>query len=258
MKLLITSDTFLPKKDGVSIFLSMLIPALQKKGIDVRLVVPSLGVTRFDNIARKIRVFKHIKGADYFAPHFGYLAIKKEMQDADLVFNQSVASLGMSCLMVGKLLKKKVISYVHLFGWEVARYNFGILSKPFSFIAKLIERKFYNMSYKLVVPFKGGVEKLRQIGINKPIEVIPLGIDLNKFYPPESRTKAKEKIGLPNKLTIGYCGRVSNEKDPLTLLKAFRLLREKIDCNLILVGPMLKKFKKYFEGKPRYDLYLRR
>jgi len=243
----------LPKKDGVSVFLSMLIPELIKRGIDLRLVVPSLGITKFDEIARKIRVFKYIKGADYFAPHFGYWVIKQEMRDADVVFNQTVASLGISALLAGRALKKEVISYVHSFGWEVARYNFGPFGSFVGKFVRFIEKRCYNKSSRLVVSYKGGVGKLRSVGIYKPVDIVPLGVDLERFNP-LGRERAKAEIGLDDKLTIGYCGRISCEKDP-TLLKGFELLRRKIDCNLILIGPMLKRFERYFKEREKEGIY---
>ncbi len=254
MKVLITSDTFLPKKDGVSVFLSMLIPELIKRGIDVRLVVPSLGITKFDEIARKIRVFKHIKGADYFAPHFGYWVMKQEMRNADVVFNQTVASLGISALLAGHALKKKVISYVHSFGWEVAKYNFGFAGSILGRAVKFIEKRCYNKSTQLLISYKGGVDKLKSIGIYKPADVVPLGVDLERFNP-LGRERAKAEIGLDDKLTIGYCGRISCEKDPLTLLKGVELLKRKVGCNLVLVGPMLKRFERYFKKREKEGIY---
>ncbi|HDM43605.1 MAG TPA: glycosyltransferase family 1 protein [Candidatus Woesearchaeota archaeon] len=254
MKVFITSDTFLPKKDGISMFLSMLIPELTKRGIDVRLVVPSLGATKFDGIARKIRVFKHIKGADYFAPHFGYWAIKHEMKNADVVFNQTVASLGISTLLAGRVLRKKVISYVHLFGWEVARYNFGFAGNVLWRIVRFIEKHYYSKSTSILVSYKGGADKLRSAGIYNPIDVVPLGVDLKRFNP-SGREHAKAELGLEDKLTIGYCGRISCEKDPLTLLRGFELLRRKVDCNLILVGPILRRFERYVKGREKEGIF---
>ncbi|MBW2979175.1 hypothetical protein DRZ77_02000 [Candidatus Woesearchaeota archaeon] len=254
MRVLITSDTFLPKKDGVSVFLSMLIPELMKRGIEVRLIVPSLGTTKFDGIARKIRVFKHIKGADYFAPHFGHWVMRQEMRNADVVFNQTVASLGISALLAGRALRKKVISYVHLFGWESTRYNFGFAGGVLGGIVRFIEKHCYNGSARLLISYKRGVDKLKSIGVYKPVDVVPLGVDLERFNP-LGRERAKAEIGLGDKLTIGYCGRISCEKDPLTLLRSFELLRRKVDCNLILVGPMLKKFERYFKGREKEGIY---
>jgi glycosyltransferase involved in cell wall biosynthesis len=87
------------------------------------------------------------------------------------------------------------------------------------------------------------IDILEQQGIHAKKEIIYLGIDDEKFKPPESKAQAKKALGLdPDRIVIGYLGRFGNEKDLPTLYSAFRKLGDEFDnISLMLVGGQLKQ-----------------
>lgn len=66
------------------------------------------------------------------------------------------------------------------------------------------------------------------------------GVDLGRFTPasPEARAALRARFGLPARgLVLGAMGRTSNQKDPVTLYRAFaRLARRRPDVTLFHVG----------------------
>ena len=71
------------------------------------------------------------------------------------------------------------------------------------------------------------------------ISVIPLGIDIEKFYQnTQSKEDARKKINInSNKPIIGIIGRIDPKKGQLFLVKALlELLNRKIDVELLIVG----------------------
>ena len=72
----------------------------------------------------------------------------------------------------------------------------------------------HNRTFSLYL--KATILTLNKIKTLKAI--VYLGTDTTKFIPPESKYEAKRRLGInPKDFVIGYCGRVSREKDLLTL-----------------------------------------
>lgn len=78
-------------------------------------------------------------------------------------------------------------------------------------------------------------EVMKNLDINRTIEVIPRGIDLTKFSFKERRFDRPLTF-----LNVAYLNEI---KDQATLLKAFAIIRSKIECRLVQIG------KDYAHGK---------
>ena len=66
--------------------------------------------------------------------------------------------------------------------------------------------------------------------------VINNGIDLNRFDPDKRFENVRLQLGISeDKCLIGFIGRITAQKDPLTLLKAFKKVREKNKNALLLI-----------------------
>ena len=79
--------------------------------------------------------------------------------------------------------------------------------------------------------------------------IVHMGVDTKKFKPTTNKARAKERIGIPKKkFVFGYVGRLAREKDPLTLLKAFLMLKEK-NSLLLVVGSGIKEIEDKFKNR---------
>jgi glycosyltransferase involved in cell wall biosynthesis len=77
--------------------------------------------------------------------------------------------------------------------------------------------------------------------------VIPIAVDTDTFTPAiaEAKRKARAQLGLPEDAVIlGWMGRLSFQKDPQTLLRAFaKIDQTKTKCHLVQVGQGEEKAK---------------
>lgn len=85
-------------------------------------------------------------------------------------------------------------------------------------------------------------DALRDIGVTTPIEVIPNGLDLDRFRPvasPSARNALRERLGLdPAAELILFVGSISPRKGLDVLAEAWSLLgRKRPRAHLVLVGP---------------------
>jgi len=245
-KLLIATDTYFPKRDGVVIFLSKIIPKLVDK-FDITILAPAYKeniVTIANTQIIGLPLSKTIKLADYqslqlTSKNLG--KIKQAVKETDIVWSQDLAPIGALSIIYAKKFKKPSINYVHQITEE---HLTGLLPvpkivKPIAFFfVKRIVKYLYNKCNMLLVPYKSLAQELSDNGIKTKKAIIPLGVDSEKFVPPNSKIVAKKFLGIdPKHTVIGYCGRLSKEKDVKTLVRAFMRLKEFYpNIFLLLVG----------------------
>ena len=80
--------------------------------------------------------------------------------------------------------------------------------------------------------------EILSVGIDpKQIKRISNGIDVGNFSPLQTRTEAKKKMGLTNKVVMVFVGRLSPQKSLPTLLQALeRALTSSPNLHLLLIG----------------------
>lgn len=243
-RLLISTDSFLPRWDGIARVMSEIIPKLRDK-YDITVIAPRfLGtVPRFKGV-KIIRIpLSGTHFGDYPPAKFEYRKVESIVKENDIVFNQTIGPIGFSAIITGKKHKKPVVSYIHSIEWEL----FSEAIKRFRRIVyhgtKLLARYCYNRCSLLLIPSKDIERVLMENRIKTKTKVVHLGTDVAKFIPPIDKKRAKKKIGIsPRYDVIGFCGRISREKDISTLYNAFTKLQKiRRNIKLLIVGSGLKE-----------------
>jgi len=243
-KLLIATDTYFPKKDGVIVFLRKIIPSIENHEITV--LAPE-----FEKDSKPIKnsnlvsleVSKTIKLAGYPSIRFSRENIKKiknQVEKADLLFVQDVAPIGVLAIHFAYKLSKPIIIYMHQITWEqladvisTSRFT-GFLVPLF----RMFVRRLYNKCSLVLVPYRSLAEELRKEGIFTKEAVVRLGVSSGIFSPAENKAEAKIAVGIdPSKTVIAYCGRISKEKSLNTLRRAYSRLKEDYNnVSLLIIG----------------------
>lgn len=238
-KLLITTDCFLPRWDGIARFLSELLPYL-KKEYAVTVVAPHFEGTlpALPGITVVRVPLLNIRFGDIYFSWFPSKTVKRFVQENDLVFNQTLGPIGMVAIRAAHKQKKPIISYVHSVEWELAAQGYGRFKNFLRWSVRTIARWLYNQCSLLLVPSKDMEDILTANKIHTRKEVVPLGIDTGRFIPPLSKALAKKRLGIsPRKFVVGYHGRIGREKNLPTLATAFKQLRQPHpNLQLLIVG----------------------
>ncbi len=252
-KLLIASDCFLPRWDGIARFLLEIIPRI-KDDYEITVIAPDFK-GHYDNECniniKRVPLFNFELG-DYHPPKFSFKTIKEEVKNADLVWVQTIGPIGALAVKYGKKYKKPVIAFIHSIEWELVSESLTktkLIKKILSFITKKIAVRLYNKCTLLIVPSKETEKSLNKIKALKTI--IYLGTDTAKFKPPESKEEAKRKIKInPESSVVGFCGRIGREKDLKTIYRAFlRLEKKHPNLVLLIVGKGLKQEEEFFKKR---------
>lgn len=251
MKLLIATDNYPPRYDGISRFLQETIPALAKDH-DVHVLAPDYGESAELAPTTKIPL-QRLRVGDYHPPRLKPLTAWKHVREADAIFLQSLGSIGTPVLIAAKLQKKKIVLFTHSIEWELvprstkSRTAHRLLPR----ILKWIDSLLYNSIDLLLMPSESVSEQYYWNRIDNKRRIIRLGVDKDKFKPPRSKNKAKRELGLDEEAyIIGYHGRLAHEKDLKTLLRAytrFRRSNPETNTHLLVVGDGLREIRDMLE-----------
>ncbi len=235
--ILIATDNYKPRIDGISRFLQMFLPHL--KSYKIIIVAPRFkGHFKEDPNyeVHRVPIRKFIFG-DYPLPKKPK-NIKSIVKKADLVFVQSIGPVGATVINEAYKQEKKIISFVHSVEWvlvEKSMARLNLTRSILSVITKTYAKNIYNKCTAIVVPSSNVGEIFSLQGIKRPKFVVHLGID-SKHFSAANKANAKKAINIEeDDFVVGYVGRIAREKSLLTLLQAFK----KIDAKrkkLLIVG----------------------
>jgi len=252
MKVVITTDCFLPRWDGIARFLSVLIPEL---ALDMQVTVFAPKFKGEQPIIKGVKISRfplvNIQFGDIHFSQPDKVAMSKAIKEADVVFNQTIGPVGIAAVRIANKHKKPIVSYIHSVEWELARGAVKRWKWLAGKVTKFMSRRLYNKCSLLLVPSKAVEDKLSSINVKTKMEVVHLGVNVRTFKPPKSKAAAKKKLKLTGKKVIGFVGRIAREKDLDTLYAAFDQLKmpktvllivgEGLDVpkkrNIIQVGP---------------------
>lgn len=255
-KLLILTDNYLPRRDGVVTFLREILPRL-KLLFDITLVCPDhvdLKESKNITLVRIPTSKKYV--ADFYLPKFRPFKIAKAIIKTDIVFSQTIGPIGATGLFIAQRLGKKTVSFIHSLEWELVnkaiKNNFWKNHSPN--LARWLARFLYRRCSSLIVPSDNIGDQLTWERIMTPREIIHLGTDTEKFKPLDAleRKKRREELGFKTTdIIIGYHGRISREKDVETLLRAFVKLRNKHkNLKLFIIGSGVPSIEKKLKDQP--------
>jgi len=249
-KLLIATDSFLPRWDGVGRFLLEIIPRLAEN-YEITVLAPDFGELKNIDKVKIIRfpVVK-INFGDIEFVGFHYRKIKKHIREADIVFTQTIGPIGLSAINAESKLSVPVISYVHSIEWELTTRGVKRCKRTINALTRRIARRFYNLCSLLIVPSEEVEQIYEKNKIHTSMEIVHLGTDTQKFLPAGDKKEAKKKVGIdPYCTIIGFSGRIGREKDLITLYRAFRRLEKKHpNLKLLIVGKGVKELEKLFSS----------
>ncbi|MGM5483697.1 MAG: glycosyltransferase family 4 protein [Nanobdellota archaeon] len=250
-KLLIASDCFYPRWDGIAVFLKNIIPVV-KKHFKITLVVPDRGDIQVKGVEiKKIPVSK-ISAGGFDFPKLRIKEIQSLIEESDLVWVHTLATIGQTAIRKAKKIDKPLSFFIHSIDYQLIAKAINTKSFIRDFIHLTGKNIFLNLYKKcdIIMSPSNNVREMLEINeLDTKIKDVKIGIDHQKFKPVKDKKRAKEKIGIdPENKVIGYVGRLSNEKDIKTLIEAFKRVKLEEECKLLIVGKGIKSYEKIIEN----------
>lgn len=227
------TDVYLPDPNGVSTSVYLLLRELRRMGHEAWVVAPrhpeapesEEGVVRVPSIP-----YPFYEGYQVALPSRRHLPTEFE-----LIHTHTPLTLGVWGLRTARNESLPHVSTFHTHYEKYAHYVPGLafLDRYTSIIPRLA-KAFYNRVEVVVTPTEPVRRLAEGYGIERPIRVIPTGIDTRLLEGPPPPNPSPWPGGKRRLITVG---RLGPEKSFDVVLKAFRLIQEGVDAHLVHIGP---------------------
>lgn len=242
MKILITTDCYTPMINGVVTSIRNLETQLRKHGHEVKILCPSqyLHGESQDNIVRigSIGAGKFCNGARA-AVCFRKSSLQKLIDwKPDIIHSQSEFFSFAMAKRIAAAVNCPIVhtyhtiyeDYTHYFSPSIALGRKAVVT---------MTRHVLQHAEAVIAPSRKVETLLRSYGVQKPIAVIPTGLDLQRFetrFPQSQVDTLKRSLGIsPEQKVLLTVGRVAKEKNLAELLDYFERLSLP-DAVLCIVG----------------------
>jgi len=258
MRIGLFTDQYYPQISGVVTSIKMLYEGLEALGHECVIftsfnekkiskedleIIHQKNVVNFKGIAYPFKALKDFRFT-FFTGRFVKIIKKYNLDVLHIQTEYSIAKIAI------KASKKLGIPIVHTFhtSWkDYIQYLFPQLDKGFHKQLLWLEKKWFTAPVSKaseieIVPTKKVIQDLSLYGIDKEVEVLPTGIELERFnegnIKKEDIEKIKTDLGLkPTDFVFSYVGRTSKEKSINVIIDAFiDTFKDNENVKLLIVG----------------------
>jgi 1,2-diacylglycerol 3-alpha-glucosyltransferase len=251
MRIALFTDSYLPTVDGVVTSVLTTRRQLEAHGHDVVVFAPEdprrRGMRETGTIYVRAKEFRHYPGyrLAMFPGH--EVDLIKDL-GIDVIHIHGVGFVGIKGLWASWQAKIPRVSTFHTMIHDTLAFyspfglNLHLLERGLRFYLKIFLRK----TQGVVVPSRAILDEILALQPRANItDVIPTGVDPDRFRPDVSGQGIRTKWGLNGHDVVLHVGRVAPEKNLPTLIQAFpRILEANPDTKLLIVGtgPYMEKY----------------
>lgn len=245
MNIALFTDTYLPDVNGVAVSVQTHKMALEQLGHKVYVVTTRSGLFKigYDEDGTVIRVpgvrLKKLYGYNLAKFMSFRVAQRIKRLKIDVIHVHTEFSIG----MFGRILSKRYgIPLIYTYHTMYEDYYHYIskskLAKDFTIKASFLAA---NTASEIIVPSNKSREALRMYGVEKFINVIPTGLNLERFnqaLDDDQRAQIiREEYNLQDKTVFIFLGRLAKEKSVDLVISGFKTIMERHpDAHLLIVG----------------------
>ncbi|MCX9158166.1 glycosyltransferase [Niveibacterium sp. 24ML] len=253
MRVLMVSDVYFPRVNGVSTAIDTHRRGLPQHGVEVELVVPRYedesgepGITRLPGW--------RVPGDPedrFVAPHRVRSAVMKAAAQADLIHIQTPFAAHYAGLAAARRFNLPVVATYHTLFEEYLHLYAPMLPESWlRGLARRLSRSQCNALDATIVPSHAMAQRLREYGITAPLQVLPTGVPVGQFSVGDrashrARFRARYRIP-PDQPVALFVGRAAHEKNIGFLIEALAHARCTVPELLLVVageGPALESLK---------------
>ena len=245
MRIAIVTDSYFPTRDGVATQVLTTRQCLKRMGHEVFIIAPDPGEKdREEGIYYvKARPFKSYEG--YFLPTFRHnnLKIIKEL-NPDIIHMHGCTVMTLKGLVTSHFTGIPTVQTFVTMVNEVA-YQYSPIKLPRRFIewfVKFYLRQELKRPNALIVPTPPIERELLAMGVKpKRMEVIPVGVDIDRFKKDDRGDEIRKRHGLEGKKVLITVGRMSFEKKVDLLITTMKRFGDDVALLVCGKGPMDKE-----------------
>jgi len=247
MRIAIMTDSYLPTRDGVVTAVMTLSKSLRDLGHTVFIIAPDPGESRREPGIHYFPATKFKKYPDYFLPIFpsGKRRLIESL-NVDIIHIHGVAFMALKGLIVSRSTGvPAVATYCTNVVDTLEFYSpIPIPTNILSRLAWIYIRNFMKRPKCVIALTPATLTEFEENGVRtKRTEVIPVGIDVNRFRPGLDGSEIRKRHGLTDEKVVIHVGRVSYEKNIGIPIKAVKSLPENVKLMIVGKGPAFQEMK---------------
>lgn len=235
------TDTYYPEINGVANSTYVLKNALEEMGHTVYVFTSQAGIKEKEDHVFRIRSVKPamVKDRSLALPLEPYWKKKIKKLKLDIIHTHTEFTMGFLGMRMARYLDVPLVHTYHTMYEDYTHYfklPGNARLKPF---IGTLSRKFCNHTDHIIVPTDKVRKKLWGYKINRRVDVIPTGLDLEKYQKADQDKvdKLKKKYGLEGKKVLLFIGRVAKEKNIDQVIHYFhKISKDYKDYQLVIVG----------------------
>ncbi|HET9446781.1 MAG TPA: glycosyltransferase [Steroidobacteraceae bacterium] len=254
MRILMISDVYFPRINGVSTSIQTFRRGLHAAGHETILIAPEYPGSGADHETAILRVPSRgvPRDPEDRAMKLGALrALRAEVERLapDLVHIQTPFIAHYQGTALARALRVPVVETYHTYFEEYLHHYVPLTPRAvMRFVARRFTVSQCNVLDALVVPSRAMEEALLDYGVQCPMHIIPTGMEMERFASGDGQ-RFRAQLGIaPAQPTLVHVGRIAHEKNIEFLLRMFaQVVRMKPGAVFIMAGegPALPSCKAY-------------
>jgi len=246
MRILFATESYFPNIDGGAIAQHRLVKELVKKGNEVGVIAPGFKFKNYEEEDNGSTIFRvkaltlpfYMDNKYHFSPYplFQINKIIKSFKP-DIVNVCSPYPIGICTVICAKKHDIPVVGSIHILPENMlSPFLNSRLYKTLNKYAWSYLVYFFNMIESTTIPTSTGAQMYIKKGLKTKIKPISNGVNTQVFNPNNNGDYLKKKFNIPDKDTVLYTGRISNEKNLDILVKAIPHVIKEIDSHFVFCG----------------------
>ena len=254
MRILMISDVYFPRINGVSTSIQTFRRGLHAAGHETILIAPEYPGAAADQEAAILRVPSRgvPRDPEDRAMKLGALrALRAEVErlEPDLVHIQTPFIAHYQGTALARALRVPVIETYHTYFEEYLHHYVPLMPRAvMRFVARRFTVSQCNVLDALVVPSRAMEQALLDYGVQCPMHIIPTGMEMERFACGDGQ-RFRAQLGIaPGQPVLVHVGRIAHEKNIEFLFRMFaQVVRSKPGAVFIVAGegPALASCKAY-------------
>ena len=242
MRIVIISDVYFPRINGVSTSIRTFRRELTALGHEVYLIAPEYGEPTDDEswIIRVPSRVVYVDPEDRMMRFGAVMALEERLRELqpDLIHIQTPFIAHYAGVKLAKRLQLPAVLTYHTYFEEYLFYYVRFLPRAMlRWMVRYLTRQQCSQVDSVVVPTQAFSNVLREYGVRSELYINPTGIDLKRFSHGDGR-RFREEHGIPlERPALIFVGRMVHEKNIDILLRVVARLKEHVpEIMMLLVG----------------------
>ena len=243
MNILLMTNTYLPHVGGVARSVASFADEFRRQGHGVLVIAPEFEppLDGEDGVLR-VPALKHFNGTDFSVPvpTPGFVASAVDRFAPDVVHSHHPFLIGNTALRIAQSRSLPLVFTHHTMYEQYTHYVSGEPEEETPvlthFVSSLVAG-YANLCDAVIAPSRSVADLLRERGVEVPLDVIPTGIDIDRFARGDGAAFRRQRQIPPDAFVVGHVGRLALEKNLEFLAKAVaEFLSREPEAYFLVVG----------------------